>query len=129
MLDEKGNVENLKNCYKYNIKLVKNTNSLNRKLLVLSRRSFDITAKSCYETFFKIKPWICICKFATLLRYFFLFDIIMAYCDVRFWRKLSISVLDPCKTLRFFNFYLFQELIETYGRIEIENRLDLSWEV
>ena len=47
MLDEKGNVENLKNCNKYNIKLVKNTNSLARKLLVLSRGSFDITAKSC----------------------------------------------------------------------------------
>ena len=55
MLDEKGIVENLKNYNKYNIKLVKNTNSLTRKLLVLSRGSFDITAKSCYETFLKIK--------------------------------------------------------------------------
>ena len=35
MLDEKGNLENLKNCNKYNIKLVKNTNSLPRKLLLL----------------------------------------------------------------------------------------------
>ena len=56
MLDEKGNVENLKNCNKYNIKLVKNTNSLTRKLLVFSRGRFDITAKSCYENFLKINP-------------------------------------------------------------------------
>ena len=47
MLDEKGNAENLKNCNKYNIKLVKNTNSLARRLLELSRGSFDVTAKSC----------------------------------------------------------------------------------
>ena len=56
MLDEKGNVENSKNCNKYNIKLVKNTNSLTRKLLVLSRENFDIAAKSWYENLLKIKP-------------------------------------------------------------------------
>ena len=55
MLDEKGNLENLKNCNKYNIKLVKNTNSLPRKLLLLIRGSFDITAKSCCKTFSRIK--------------------------------------------------------------------------
>ena len=38
-------------------------------------------------------------------------------------------VLDPCNTLRLFGFLLFQELIEAYGKIEIENRLDLPWEV
>ena len=56
-------------------------------------------------------------------------NIIMEYSDVRFWRKLSKSVLDSCNTLRFFNFLLFRELIETYGKIEIENHLDLPWEV
>ena len=55
MLDEKGNVGNLKTCNKYNIKLVKNTSSLSRKLLVFSRERFHITAKSCYENFLKIK--------------------------------------------------------------------------
>ena len=35
MLYKKANVENLKNCNKYNIKLVKNTNSLTRKYYYL----------------------------------------------------------------------------------------------
>ena len=74
MLDEKGNVENLKNCSKYNIKLVKNTNSLTRKFLLLIRGSFDITTKSCQKTFFRIKFCTCNCKFATLLRHFCLFE-------------------------------------------------------
>ena len=33
MLDEKGNVENLKNCNKYNIKLVKNTKFTNEEII------------------------------------------------------------------------------------------------
>ena len=55
MSDKKGNIENLKNCNKYNIKLIKNTKSLTTELSVFGRGSFNTTAKSCHEIFVKIK--------------------------------------------------------------------------